>query len=246
MRPFVHPTLATMLSRTNQNGPVVPYIGTPCWLWTRSKNDSGYGRCYVGNRVYRLAHRVVWELANGPIPAGMCVCHSCDTRSCIRPDHLFLGTPIENNDDKVRKGRGYRIPPGRFFGTDSGSAKLSNEQVVELRLSYNTGAETAALARKYNICPDSVLRLARGIGYPDADPLAGKPRRMPCRDDRRGERNAMCKLSEDDVRSIFAQVHAGRSAASIAREFAVSAPYVRQIARGEKWAHLSLRASVLA
>ena len=81
-----------------------------CWLWTGSKTGpgpyttGGYGTVYWRGE-YLLAHRVMWELANGPIPEGMHVLHRCDVRNCVRPDHLFLGTHQDNMADMARKGR---------------------------------------------------------------------------------------------------------------------------------------------
>ena len=75
-----------------------------CLLFTGAQNHGGYG---VINRRGRLilAHRLAWLLAVGEIPDGMCVCHHCDTRSCVEPGHLFLGTYLDNNRDMVNKGR---------------------------------------------------------------------------------------------------------------------------------------------
>jgi HNH endonuclease len=75
-----------------------------CWEWTGSLGSHGYGEFGVaGDRV--LAHRYSYELASGPIPDGLYVCHHCDNRRCVRPDHLFLGTARDNALDMVRKGR---------------------------------------------------------------------------------------------------------------------------------------------
>jgi hypothetical protein len=76
-----------------------------CWLWAGPTfRSSGYGRFNI-NREHLAAHRVAWELTNGPIPAGLFACHHCDVRQCVRPDHLFLGTQADNVRDMFVKGR---------------------------------------------------------------------------------------------------------------------------------------------
>lgn len=78
-----------------------------CILWIGSTVGAGYGQILVSGRM-RLAHRVAWEAAHGPIPKGLCVLHDCpngDNSRCINPDHLWLGTKAENNADRDRKGR---------------------------------------------------------------------------------------------------------------------------------------------
>ncbi len=76
-----------------------------CWLWVgRSKTWNGYGVIQHKHRALR-AHRVSWEIHNGPIPVGLCVLHRCDTPACVCPDHLFLGTDADNNKDRSLKGR---------------------------------------------------------------------------------------------------------------------------------------------
>jgi len=75
-----------------------------CWLWQAAKNHNGYG--IVSRRTgNQLAHRVAWALVNGPIPDGLYVLHKCDTPACVNPDHLSLGTQMENMRDMVNKGR---------------------------------------------------------------------------------------------------------------------------------------------
>jgi hypothetical protein len=94
--------------KVNRDGPIPAHMAHlgPCWVWTASTRG-GYGSIGISGRMER-SHRVSWELANGPIPAGLCVLHHCDNPLCVNPGHLFLGTKKDNAKDMYSKGR--RIP----------------------------------------------------------------------------------------------------------------------------------------
>src|SRR3990167_2290908 len=75
-----------------------------CWLWLGGKTGSGYGRFWM-NGKNRCSNRVALEIKIGRIPDGLFACHTCDNPSCCNPKHLFCGTPKQNMDDMIRKGR---------------------------------------------------------------------------------------------------------------------------------------------
>lgn len=102
----------------------MPEPNSGCFLWIGYVNSWGYGRFNV-NGTIKSAHRVAFEEVNGEIPTGMLVLHSCDTPSCVNPDHLRLGTDSENGADKAKRRRAptklnddqvrlIRAEPGRY------------------------------------------------------------------------------------------------------------------------------------
>lgn len=138
-----------------------------CWNWIGCKTSSGYGRIGLGSRSAGVtnAHCVSWELANGPIPKGMEVCHRCDNPACVNPEHLFLGTHSDNMRDSSRKGRlhfgernGMNLhPEKRTRGERNGMAKLSQEEVNQIRKRYIEGDITQCdLATEYKIHQSTV------------------------------------------------------------------------------------------
>ncbi len=94
---YVIPPADKLMSRVVQ-------VDTGCWEWTGPVNNKGYGTCRILGERY--AHRASWTLANGPIPDGLVVCHKCDNPRCVNPEHMWLGTLVDNNRDMFAKGRG--------------------------------------------------------------------------------------------------------------------------------------------
>lgn len=146
-----------------------PEPNTGCWLWARVWVDAdGYGMLKHEGRVWR-AHRLAWHLTRGPI-GDLCVLHHCDTPACINPDHLFLGTNVDNTADRHRKGRdakgdrnGSRLhPETRPRGEANPKAKLTAAKVVELRAAYASGVCQADLARRYGVRPNAVRQIILG------------------------------------------------------------------------------------
>lgn len=133
----------------------VAYQPSGCWDWLGGRFDSGYGLFKV-ERKMRRAHRVAWELDNGrQVPQGMCVCHVCDNRKCVKPTHLFLATNDENMADMKAKGRAAR-------GERSGMAKLRADDVRCIRLRIDMGDHFSDIAREYGVSHQLISAINTG------------------------------------------------------------------------------------
>ena len=135
----------------------MPEPNSGCRIWLRQCQSSGHGVIYVGGKPKQtLAHRESYRLNRGPIPAGMCVCHTCDVPSCVNVDHLFLGTHADNMADMVRKGRGR----GRVArGSSNGNAKINEEIAAAIREAIGTQKEIAA---RFGVSPTTVSLIRAG------------------------------------------------------------------------------------
>ena len=130
-----------------------------CWVWTGAKAHGGYGVLSISRKqgIVR-AHRLSWEIHNGPIPEGMDMCHTCDNPSCVNPSHLFLGTPHDNAIDMMEKGRDLEGRKRRARGEEHHRAKLTAAQVVAIRSEYAAGdTSTRKLATKYGVSRRSIM-----------------------------------------------------------------------------------------
>lgn len=145
-----------------------------CWLWTGAKNPSGYGWFKLPTTGPAGAHRVSWEIVNGPIPDrtgyhGTVVMHVCDNPSCVNPSHLRLGSQAENLADMRRKGRsatgdrnGSRTcPEAMRRGENHPHARLKRSDVIEIRRLSEAGTTGRAIARRFGLSFQHVSDIVR-------------------------------------------------------------------------------------
>ena len=139
-----------------------------CWEWQGGKSRrDGYGRFRVSSRK-TLAHRYAYETYRGKIPENFLVCHTCDNRRCVNPEHLFLGTSKDNAQDMVAKGRDFasKMPnairvsgSAKRRGTKSGNAVLTEAQVIEIRLRFAAGEPAHKLFKEFPVDYSTMKRI---------------------------------------------------------------------------------------
>lgn len=144
-----------MIDRLMEKVSVDPNAG--CWNWTASKTSDGYGRVGDRNKKLKLAHRVSYELHCGAIPDGLHVLHRCDNPACVNPSHLFLGTNIDNINDKVSKGRS----PNQK-GRNNGNSKLTEGEVLAIRAAEWCWGINMKLAKKYGVVNSMISDIRAG------------------------------------------------------------------------------------
>lgn len=140
----------------------IPEPNSGCWLWLAALNTQGYGIINRGRQADGLdaAHRVAWRLFRGPIPEGLHVLHRCDVPCCVNPDHLFLGSPKDNADDREAKRRG-SAPPIRY-GEAHHRAKLTVTDVQEIKRRRANGETIRQLAKAFSVGSSAIYAIIIG------------------------------------------------------------------------------------
>jgi hypothetical protein len=128
-----------------------------CWLWTGFTRSNGYGEIGINYKGYK-AHRVSYFLEHGRIDNDTLILHRCDVRACVNPAHLFQGTPKDNSQDAVRKGRNTRL-----YGERNGRAKLTRAAIMKIRRLYKAGGVfQRELAAQFGVCEATISYVING------------------------------------------------------------------------------------
>ena len=191
-----------------------------CWVWTGSMLKSGYGRMRF-NGPSRRAHRISYELYRSRIPEGLNVLHTCDNPTCVNPEHLFLGTDVDNNKDRDTKGR-----TAHQKGEASGASKLTEQDIRAIKQDTR---RHLVVAREYGVVPSLIGMIRRGLRWSHVDGPVW-PTIPP-----RGEACHCAKLTEQDIRSIRADTRVQRV---IATAYGVTPSLISMIRNRRIWKHV--------
>jgi hypothetical protein len=192
-----------------------------CWIWNGPVSNCGYGNFSVGGKRspdYKQwsAHRYAWVIANGEIPDGLNVCHTCDNRLCVNPAHLFLGTDVDNMADKVAKDR-------QAKGSTSGKSKLSEADVNKVIELYNSGKLQREVGEELGVSQAVVSKILLGQNWKHVD--VNRPR----------TRTAGAKLTWSTVDFIRFSAGLGATVSTLATRHNVSRITIRRILAGTTW-----------
>lgn len=199
-----------------------------CWIWKGKLNTGGYGKYGYNTN----AHRKMYEYEFGPIPKGMQVCHTCDVRKCVNPDHLFLGTITDNQKDKVKKNR-------QAKGSQIANSILTEEIVLEVRKMRLAGNMYKKISEKFKISWDLVKRICQNTQWKHV-PLGEETRKIKrsYKNPLKGSQRHNSKLTEEQVKEIRSLLNEGKRLIDIAKQFNISISNVCDIRYKRTWSHV--------
>lgn len=142
--------------------------GTECWIWTGAKGAGGYGNTYY-NGKYVNSHRLMYQIFIGKVPKDKHVCHTCDNKLCINPEHLFVGTQKDNHDDMLSKkrqscGKSHSDAIKKGWKPET-RKRHSNYMKKRREKEHNARADAAGVPRDYKFCPKCEQWFPRTYDY---------------------------------------------------------------------------------
>jgi len=204
-------------------------ITKSCWIIQKSNVGFGYARIEVDTRKSILAHRLSWELHNGPIPNSMVVRHLCHNPQCVRPSHLEIGTQKENYEDSKSINRHSHGKKHGMSKIDEDTAKKIKELIVLGCYTYPQIAEITCSS--VNIIKD----IARGRTW---DHVYVKGFKTSKGRTLRGELNGFSKINDEIVREILIQKDLGKRIFEISNNLNLSQDVVGSVVRRKSWKHV--------
>lgn len=135
-----------------------------CWLWVGAKMGSGYGVMRDSDQSMQGAHRISYKLYKGDIPKDKIICHTCDNKSCVNPDHLFLGTQSDNMQDMHKKGRA-NFGGRNQTGKNNNAVKVTEDQVITIKKLHKQKIKQADIAKITGVSRPNVWCIVHGKSW---------------------------------------------------------------------------------
>ncbi len=135
----------------------IPEPNSGCWIWTGMRHHGSQYGVFCFRRKSVRAHRASWEIYRGPVENGMCVLHKCDVPMCVNPDHLFVGTQLENIADRHSKGR-----TKSAIGSRQHLSKLSERDIPAIRQRRAAGETLARIAKDFGVTKHAIHGVVTG------------------------------------------------------------------------------------
>lgn len=198
-----------------------------CWIWKGCINRGGYGK--IGTK--KLAHRISYEKYIAKIPKGKQICHHCDNRKCVNPEHLFVGSIADNMQDKVNKNR-------QSKGSNIGSSILTEEKVLEIRKMRLSGKMYQEIADHFKIQWDLVRKVCKKDLWTHVPLLYECKKMNQIRKYAKGEKSGSAIFTEEKVKEARKKYREGLTPKKIAELFGVSISTVHDILKRRTWNHV--------
>ena len=194
-----------------------------CWGWD-GYVCHGYATVIV-NGKRSTAARWAWQVYNGKIPKGLYVCHACDNKLCTRISHLFLGTPKDNVQDMMQKGRHRKLT-----GEETSGAKITEETVKQVVKDLELGMSSYLVSQKYNIGRGTVCSIKNGVTW----------KHLNCVKDAKIKRTKHNLLNEEVVTKIIMDLESGIPNYLVVEKYNTSKSTVCGIKNARTWKHLDI------
>ena len=139
-----------------------------CWVWLGAKTGSGYGVVRGPDSRMMGAHVASYLIHNGPIEVGQQICHICDNKLCVNPNHLFIGTQLDNMHDMISKGRqatGEKLNHPSQKGELNSGSKLTEDQVIKEKKLYSEGYRQCEIMRLLGITRANIWAIVHGVSW---------------------------------------------------------------------------------
>lgn len=204
-----------------------------CWVWKANRNNKGYGLFRPGGTAPKmLAHRLSFQDANGQIPKGMIIRHSCDNPGCVNPSHLLVGTMADNVADMDSRGRRVSSP---CRGEVNYNARMTKDTVTSLRKDYVAGVPISVLIEKYGCTTASLTDYTCGRSWKHLLGVDGCPTLEELKAEAYKRRRNSTKLTQDQVDTIRDRLKRGELGKDLAAEYGVHKATISDIKTGKNW-----------